>query len=542
MWQLSETTLTSSEVSTDSTADGRANLALALVWSRYEPERTGELLLLDSLLQRRSRMFVGRGGTSDESVLSFARVRPAQVDETGPFRSQKISRRQLGVDVDSAGSLLLTSTGRGQLRINGRRTDLGRVELGDTIEVEQRFILLCVEPPVSERLVLDARLRDFPFGEADGFGIVGESRLAWELRSLVQLIAARDGHVLIAGPSGSGKELVAGAVHALSRRATRPLVARNAATIPESLIDAELFGNALNYPNPGMRERSGLIGAADRSTLFLDEIGELPHALQSHLLRVMDRGEYQRLGETTPRVADVRVIAATNRDPAELKHDLVARFPLRVETPGIEARQQDLPLLVRHLLRELRSEGSAAAGRGELGVPELSPALVKHLLHRRFVSNVRELRELLWRSLAEQQSAYLEVPRSRDESRGVREEPAAVERSPERSRVGDPDDPDPVLGLDRATVVAALDRCAWVQERAWRSLGLSSRHQLRRLLVRLDIRRPQTKTDPSTLTRDEVLGALERAGWVKTAAARELGLSSRFQLLRILKGMAIREP
>ena len=132
--------------------------------------------------------------------------------------------------------------------------------------------------------------------------------------------------MLVRGESGTGKELCAAAIHGLSARGARPLVARNAATFPAGLVDAELFGNAKNYPNPGTAERDGLIGEADGTTLFLDEIGELPAAPQAHLLRVLDRnGEYQRLGDSRPRCADLRVVAATDRAVSELKHDFAAR-------------------------------------------------------------------------------------------------------------------------------------------------------------------------------------------------------------------------
>src|SRR5262249_38405316 len=191
----------------------------------------------------------------------------------------------------------------------------------------------------------------FAFGAADTHGIVGESPAAWALRDTVAFAARSVGHVLIHGESGVGKELVARAIHALSARRARPLGARNAATFPEALVDAELFGNAKNYPNPGMIEREGVVGEADGSTLFLDEIGELPAALQAHLLRVLDRGgEYQRLGEPRVRRADLRVVAATNRSIDELKHDLAARLTLRVEVPSLADRREDIPLLARHLL------------------------------------------------------------------------------------------------------------------------------------------------------------------------------------------------
>ena len=139
---------------------------------------------------------------------------------------------------------------------------------------------------------------------------------------------------LLLGESGTGKELAARAVHQLSQRGRQQFVARNAATLPAGLIDAELFGNAKNYPNPGMPERRGLIGEADGGSLFLDEIGELPVELQAHLLRVLDGdGEYQRLGEGVARRSNFRLIAATNRDPSTLKHDLAARFTARIELP-----------------------------------------------------------------------------------------------------------------------------------------------------------------------------------------------------------------
>src|SRR5581483_3361135 len=137
---------------------------------------------------------------------------------------------------------------------------------------------------------------------------------------------------------------VARAVHDSSTRADKPLVARNAATFPEGLVDAELFGHARNYPNAGMPERPGILGQAAGGTVFLDEISELPVALQTHLLRVLDRGEYQRLGDSASRVADVRFIAATNR-PEGLRPDLAARFKLRIPLPTLAQRAEDIPLI-----------------------------------------------------------------------------------------------------------------------------------------------------------------------------------------------------
>ncbi|HRE89765.1 MAG TPA: sigma 54-interacting transcriptional regulator, partial [Myxococcota bacterium] len=170
----------------------------------------------------------------------------------------------------------------------------------------------------------------FDFGTPDPYGMVGESQAIWALREELAVTARAGMHVLIHGPSGAGKELAARAIHGMSSRAHRPLIARNAATFTESLIDAELFGNIRNFPNVGTPERPGLIGEADRSSLFLDEIGELPSHMQAHLLRVIDRdGEYTRLGESKPRKADIRLIAATNRPVESLKHDFAARLTTR---------------------------------------------------------------------------------------------------------------------------------------------------------------------------------------------------------------------
>jgi transcriptional regulator with GAF, ATPase, and Fis domain len=265
------------------------------------------------------------------------------------------------------------------------------------------MLFVCaLREPLRRRSVL--AYPDFAFGCADPFGIVGESLATWKLRNDVLFAAGRAGHVLIHGASGTGKELAARAVHGLSKRGSRQLVARNAATLPETLIDAELFGNAKNYPNPGMPDRPGLIGQADGSSLFLDEIAELPFASQAHLLRVLDGGEYQRLGESTPRVSDFRLLAATNREPAALKHDLLARFDFNLKVPELTMRKEDIPLLIRHLLRHEAERGDEVAlGRFPGGDPRQEPllslALVRQLLSPRYSSNVRELRAQLWEGL-----------------------------------------------------------------------------------------------------------------------------------------------
>jgi DNA-binding NtrC family response regulator len=342
-----------------------------------------------------------------------------------------------------------------------------RAELapGDTLVLERELLLLVTRRPLTLPAAGPGVAATFAFGAPDAHGLVGESPAAWTLRERLAFAARADAHVLLHGASGTGKELAAAAIHRLSARAGRPFVARNAATFPDGLIDAELFGNVKNYPNPGMAERPGLVGEADGGTLFLDEIGELPAALQAHLLRVLDSGgEYQRLGDARPRRADVRVVAATNRDPGELKHDLAARLAVRVELPPLDARRDDVPLLVRHLARR------AAA---KLGVPEpeLDVRLVEALVRHRYRLHARELEQILWSALAESGHAGRVLL-----TEGVQRVLAAGNGERDAAGAG------PAREPTKQEIVAALAASGGSVSRAAKALAVKSRYALYRLM------------------------------------------------------------
>jgi DNA-binding NtrC family response regulator len=275
--------------------------------------------------------------------------------------------------------------------------------------------------------------------------------------------------VLIHGESGTGKELTAKALHSISGR-KGPLVARNAATFPETLIDAELFGNAKGYPNPGMQERPGLIGAAHGGTLFLDEFAELPLTQQTRLLRVLDAGEYQRLGDAALRKSSARLVAATNRPLSALRPDVLARFAFTVETPSLAVRLEDVSLLVRHILIGIAKEDTELNSKGFFardGEPNLSAELLTLLIRRSTPGNVRDLRNILWRSLAESRSDKLSWPPSVQATERVKAAAAAS--------VALPDD-------EAERIRQALDQHGGSIEQTWRSLGLSSRFALNRLM------------------------------------------------------------
>ena len=456
-------------------------LTLVLAWSAHEPERVGEIAVLPSMPG--ASLVLGRGAEpGPESRLRFFRQRPGVLVERPALASPGLSRRQLLVRPVENGAHV-ARVGRCVLEVNGTACDEADISSGDVIYLRRELLLLCTRRPA-----LIPRSRALPdsvpnaFGEVDQVGLLGESPMIWRLRESVAFVAMTPNHVLVRGESGTGKELVARAIHDVGSSGTRPFVARNAATLPPSLVDAELFGNVKNYPNAGMPERAGLIGEADGGTLFLDEIGELPQEQQAHLLRVLDAdGEYQRLGEAKVRRSRFRLIAATNRDPAALKDDFAARFNSRIDVPGLMDRREDVPLLARHLLqRAARASPQLASrflGRSTDGAAwlRIDPELVEHMLRRPYRTHVRELDALLWRSLAETTGDVLTLPA---DLRTMRPTSGATEQV--LVGVADP---------SAAEIVAALEEHGWNVPLASRALALSSRFVLNRLMRKHGIRR-----------------------------------------------------
>lgn len=449
--------------------DGSEVLGLVIAWSLDEPGRVGEVALFGP---RERPSLLGRPGGDDvERSVLFGRQGPGRTELFGPPRGERISRRQLVV-TPSGTRLGLENVGRCPLLVNGCEVRSAEVSPGDVVQLRNQLVLVVVSRPRRLARLTAYDGADHGFGRADRFGLVGESPAVWRLRDELAFVAPRQPHVLLLGPSGSGKELAARALHAMSPRRSRPLVSRNAATLPAGLVDAELFGHVRDYPNPGMPERAGLIGAADGGTLFLDEVGELPEALQAHLLRVLDAGgEYSRLGEARVRRADLRLIAATNRSAEELKHDLLARIDLRVTLPDLNERREDVPLLMRHLLDEVAREDAAVGARffagwdGRRGQVRVEPALAEALVRHRYTHHVRELRTHLWRALASSRGSFLALT---DDVR------AGLDTADDT-----PTDP---ASLSPAQIQAALDAHDGNQAATWRALGLSSRDALFRLI------------------------------------------------------------
>jgi DNA-binding NtrC family response regulator len=225
-------------------------------------------------------------------------------------------------------------------------------------------------------------------------GMIGKSAAMQRVYHMTQLVARRDTTVLILGSSGTGKDLVAQAIHNLSPRRANPFVVINCAAIPEALLEAELFGYTKGAFTGAVQSRIGRIHAAQGGTLFLDEIGDLPLGLQSKLLRFLEQGEVQRLGSTDSFKVDVRVVAATNGNLRKLVHEKqfredlyyrLAIFP--IELPLLKDRMEDLPTLAISFLDRFSSH------RLSLG----SEATFQLLQHS-WPGNVRELRNVIERA------------------------------------------------------------------------------------------------------------------------------------------------
>ena len=446
---------------------GRKAPALVLAWSLDEPERIGEVLPIARVTS------IGRGAALDDDPAPrtmLHRLRPGRALACPPIANARMSRLQLVVEPLGEDRIRLRSVGRAIVRVAGKQVTECVARAGEIVEVHNAAVFLVtsrhVELPAMN--VPD----DFAFGAPDPFGIVGESEVAWRLREALAFAASTDKHVLISGESGVGKELAARAIHGLSSRRDRTFVARNAATMPESLIDAELFGNVKNYPNPGMPERSGLIGEAHASTLFLDEIGDLPESSQVHLLRVLDQdGEYQRLGDARMQRSAFRLVAATNRPLDTLKHDFLARFTHRIALPGLPDRRDDIPLVLGTILRRTAHTNPAIAQRfferrdGRIAEPRLAPDLVVRLLRHPFTHHVRELERIVWLALGTADGDYV----------GVTGAVEAELRESAESAVAS-------VEIDRDTVARALEENGRSVTRTAKALGLKNRFVLIRLL------------------------------------------------------------
>src|SRR5262252_3571084 len=254
----------------------------------------------------------------------------------------------------------------------------------------------------SENAYLRAQLEEkYRFDQ----GIVGRSQPMVRLFQLLETVATTNSTILITGETGSGKEVVARAIHQHSPRRIQRFVALNCSAIPETLLEAELFGHVKGAFTGAVGNRQGRLDQAHKGTLFLDEVGTMSGALQMKLLRVLQEREFERIGESHTTKVDVRVVAATNSDlhrmvaDGQFREDLYYRLnviPVRI--PSLRERKEDIPLLVQHFLEKFRRDG--APGTGARVPMTVSQEAMRRLMSYGWPGNVRQLENAIERAVA----------------------------------------------------------------------------------------------------------------------------------------------
>jgi two-component system, NtrC family, response regulator PilR len=328
--------------------------------------------------------------------------------------------------------------------------------------LEKQFLLREAETLRAKTEQLEKRLE---MAEARSVPIF-KSKAMQEIDELIDAMAPSDANVLIVGESGVGKEVIANAIHARSRRAGQPMVKLNCAAFPQTMIEGELFGYVKGAFTGAAHDFPGMIAAADGSTLFLDEISDMPAELQTRFLRVLQEREYRPLGSTQTMKADFRAIASTNRPVAQalaenqLRSDLYYRLnTFQIEVPPLRKRKEDIPPLIAQFVKQF----SQQLGKPE---PDISPEAFQKLLDYSWPGNVREL----------QNAIEYAVVLARQGMIGVKELPTEIQLPPAlqqaelsatpHSGVQTLDD------LERTAILQALAECHGNKKKAAELLGI----------------------------------------------------------------------
>jgi formate hydrogenlyase transcriptional activator len=301
-------------------------------------------------------------------------------------------------------------------------------------------------------------------------GIVGQSEALLQVLQLIEMVATTDATVLLVGETGTGKELIARAIHHHSRRRERALVRLSCAAIPSGLLESELFGHERGAFTGAIAQKIGWLELADQGTLFLDEIGDLPLELQPKLLRVLQEREFERLGSTRTKRVDARLVAATNRDlegmvaEKQFRSDLYYRlnvFP--IEVPPLRERSEDIPLLVRHFAQHYARQMNKT-------IETIPSETMQTLARYSWPGNIRELQHLIERAVILSTGTVLRVPLGNLRSRIFPAHEGGKQQAPdhaERANIltlpaQDGGKQQTLEQAERAHILAAVKESKWV--------------------------------------------------------------------------------
>jgi DNA-binding NtrC family response regulator len=358
------------------------------------------------------------------------------------------------------------------LRIRGESVPILMISGYGTVESAVRalhlgtddFLTKPVEPDVLSARVAELLERRPVAARDDGSvgGLVGRTAVMRTLFASLRRVAPQDTTVLVSGETGTGKELVARAIHELSPRAAAPFIAVNCGALGEGVLESELFGHVKGAFTSAVRDRAGVFESAHGGTIFLDEVGEMSASVQQRLLRVLQEREVTRVGSSRPVRVDVRVVAATNRNLGELvelsrfRQDLYYRlavFPVVV--PPLRDRRADVPLLVAHAIERLRQR---VADSGNLACSSFAIRLMRNY---DWPGNVRELMSVVERSAVDAGFARIEAQHLPLELRGGGDATSEARYRTSQS-----------VGDERAAIVAALEQTDGAIARAAELLGM----------------------------------------------------------------------
>ncbi|EOR0582241.1 sigma-54-dependent response regulator transcription factor ZraR [Escherichia coli] len=323
-----------------------------------------------------------------------------------------------------------------------------------------------LEKALAHTHIIDA---ETPAVIASQFGMVGKSPAMQHLLSEIALVAPSEATVLIHGDSGTGKELVARAIHASSARSEKPLVTLNCAALNESLLESELFGHEKGAFTGADKRREGRFVEADGGTLFLDEIGDISPMMLVRLLRAIQEREVQRVGSNQTISVDVRLIAATHRDLAaevnagRFRQDLYYRLNVvAIEVPSLRQRREDIPLLAGHFLQRF-------AERNRKAVKGFTPQAMDLLIHYDWPGNIRELENAVERAVVLLTGEYI----------SERELPLAIASTP--IPLAQSLDIQPLVEVEKEVILAALEKTGGNKTEAARQLGITRKTLLAKL-------------------------------------------------------------